>query len=63
MFNHYEDLLSVEELCEILAIGKNAAYEILNTGEIKAFRTGRIWKIPKLAVEEYILTKSGLKRQ
>lgn len=63
MFNQYEDLLNVEELCEILGIGKNVAYEILNTGEIKAFKTGRIWKIPKLAVEDYILIKSGLKRQ
>lgn len=63
MFNEYNDLLNVEELCDILGIGKNVAYDILNNGEIKAFRTGRIWKIPKVAVEEYILIKSGLKRQ
>ncbi|WP_055669431.1 helix-turn-helix domain-containing protein [Desnuesiella massiliensis] len=63
MFNQYEDLLNVEELCEILGVGKNIAYGILNSGEIKAFRTGRIWKIPKIAVEDYILIKSGLKRQ
>lgn len=61
MFNQYEDLLNVEELCEILGIGKNSAYDILNAGEIKAFKTGRIWKVPKLAVEEYVLTRSGLK--
>lgn len=64
MFNQYDDLLNVEELCEILGIGKNVAYDILNTGQIKAFRTGRrIWKIPKIAVEDYILIKSGLKSQ
>lgn len=63
MFNQYNDLLNVEDLCDILVIGKNSAYTILNSGEIKAFRTGRIWKIPKVAIEEYILIKSGLKRR
>lgn len=63
MFNQYDDLINVEDLCEMLSIGKNAAYTILNSGEIKAFKTGRIWKIPKVAVEEYILLKSGLKKQ
>lgn len=60
MFNEYNDLINVEELCEILGIGKNTAYEILNAGDIKAFKTGRTWKIPKIAVEKYILCKSGL---
>ena len=60
MFNEYNDLLTVEELCDILSIGKNAVYEILNSGELKAFRTGCRWKIPKIAVERYILEKSGL---
>ncbi|QAA30361.1 helix-turn-helix domain-containing protein [Clostridium manihotivorum] len=64
MFNQYDDLLNVDELCEVLSIGKNTAYELLNSGEIKAFKPchGRVWKIPKLALEEYILFNSGLKR-
>ena len=48
------DLITVDELCEWLAIGKNAAYTLLNSGKIKAFRIGRIWKISKAAVVEYI---------
>lgn len=60
MFERYDDLLTVEEFCEALGIGKNVAYEILGSGDIKAFRTGRLWKIPKIAVEKYILEKSGL---
>ncbi|MFL0250129.1 helix-turn-helix domain-containing protein [Clostridium neuense] len=63
MFNEYSDLINVDELCEILSIGKNTAYEILNSGEINAFKTGRIWKIPKLSIEKYILKKSGLTTQ
>ncbi|MCD2346860.1 helix-turn-helix domain-containing protein [Clostridium guangxiense] len=60
MFNDYSDLLNVDELCDILSIGKNTAYEILNNGDMKAFKTGRVWKIPKLSVENYILEKSNL---
>lgn len=58
--NEYEELISIDELCNTLNIGKNAAYNLLKTGEIKAFRIGRVWKIPKLSVQEYILTKSHI---
>ena len=54
------DLISVDELCEWLVIGKNAAYTLLNSGKIKAFRIGRIWKISRAAVVEYIKQESML---
>lgn len=50
----YEDLITIEELCEILSIGKNTAYHLLNAKEISAFRIGRIWKIPRVSVVTYI---------
>ena len=49
-------ILSLGELCEQLSIGKNAAYELLRSGKIKAFRIKRIWKIPQTSVNEYIQT-------
>lgn len=58
--NESHDLISIDDLCEILFIGKNAAYHLLNTGEIKAFRIGRNWKIPRLSVINYIRSKSNL---
>lgn len=58
--NESNDLITIEDLCEMLFIGKNAAYHLLNTGEIKAFRIGRNWKIPRLSVINYIRGKSGL---
>lgn len=60
MFEDYEDLLSIEDLCSILSIGKKTAYNLLHNKQIKAFRIGHIWKIPKKSVEEYILVKSKL---
>jgi excisionase family DNA binding protein len=58
MFNDYNDLVTVEELCEMLFIGKNTAYKLLASGELKCFRLKRVWKIPKQCVIEYILTQS-----
>lgn len=58
--NDLSDLITVEELCELLSIGKNSAYGLLNSGEVKAFRIGRVWKISREAVWEYIKRKSRL---
>ena len=57
MFNDYSDIVTIDELCEMLRIGKNKAYELLRNGDIKAFRCGRLWIIPKQAVEEFILLR------
>lgn len=54
MFESYDDVLTVEEACEALKIGFNAMYELLNTGKIKGYRNGRVWRIPKAALVEYI---------
>ena len=40
MLEMYDDLLTVEEACEALKMGKNALYELLASGKLKAFRTG-----------------------
>ena len=52
--------MTVEELCEELMIGKNAAYELLSTGKVKGFRIGRIWKIPRVSLTEYINKETKL---
>ena len=54
MLEPYNDILTIEELCEILKIGWNRAYELLKSGQISAFQLGRNWKIPKIALEEYL---------
>ena len=54
MLEQYNDILSVEELCELLHVGRTRVYQLLQSGELKGFRLGKTWKIPKIAVEEYI---------
>ena len=60
MLEEYTDILTTEEACEVLRIGYNAIYELLNSGKLKGYRNGRVWRIPKVAVQEYILTRSNL---
>ena len=54
MFNSYPDVLSVKQLCEILNIGKNTAYRLLQSGEIKSIKIGKVYKIPKKEVRRYL---------
>ncbi len=60
MFDSYQDILTVEDLCEALGIGKNAAYLLLASGQLKAFRYKRVWKIPKVSLVTYVLKTSGI---
>lgn len=60
MLEQYQDVLSVSDAAEVLFIGKNRVYELLEKKELKGFRIGRVWKIPKEALQEYILTQSNL---
>lgn len=54
MENTNTSIMTVDELCETLLIGKNTAYKLLISGELKGFRIGRIWKIPRDSLNEYI---------
>lgn len=60
MFNEYGDILSLEDLCEVLKVSENTAYRLIKEGKVKAFKVGRIYKIPKIAVETYILDESQI---
>jgi len=54
MLENYSDMLSIEDVMEILGVGKNATYDLFRTGEIPAFRLKKRWKIPKKALIDYI---------
>ena len=58
MNNEPVRIVNIEDLCDQLSIGKNAAYDLLRSGQIKAFRIKRIWKIPQASINEYILSAS-----
>lgn len=61
MLSQYSDIMNVWDVSEVLCVGKNRVYELLERGALKGFRIGRVWKIPKDALQDYILTQSRLK--
>lgn len=61
MLSEYPDILTTDEACEALRIGYNALYDLLQSGNLKAYRNGRLWRIPKKSVIEYILEQAKLK--
>jgi excisionase family DNA binding protein len=50
----YDDVLTVEGLMDYLAVGKNTAYRLIKEKKIKAIKIGRIYKIPKENVQEFL---------
>ena len=58
MFEEYDDLLTVSELSEALKIGNPQCYHLLSAGTIKAYKYGRVWKIPKANLISHIHSMS-----
>ena len=54
MLDQYEDLMTVQDIQEVLHIGKNRAYELLRDGTISSIRLGKSWKVPKEAVISFL---------
>lgn len=60
MENKYRDLhdllmtLRVEDLMPILGIGRNTAYELIRSGQIRSVRIGRQIRIPREALLEFL---------
>ena len=57
MFDNYDDILTVAEVMDLLYVGKNTVYRLLNEGELNGFRIGRTWKIPRDSLTEFIMTR------
>ena len=60
MQSEYVELITIDELCELLMIGRTTAYRLLQYGEVKDFKIGKVWKISKASVESYIREHSNL---
>lgn len=54
MFNNDYDILTAYEAMDYLGIGENTLYRLLKSGDLGAFRIGRIWKVPRKELDKYI---------
>ena len=59
MSDNYE-IWTTDDVMDYLLIGRNTLYELLRSKKIKGFKIGSCWKIPKKAVDEYIMEQSGI---
>ena len=60
MLSEYPEVLTTDETAEVLRVGFNTLYDLLQSGKLKAYRNGRFWKIPKKSIIEYIIEQSKL---
>lgn len=60
MFEQYDDILTIEEVAELLRIGMTQAYRIVRSGNLKGYKEGKDWKIPKKALINYSLNDPKL---
>ena len=47
-------IMSPTEVAQILRIGRNSIYALLRAGQLKSIRIGKLIKIPRSALEEYL---------
>ncbi len=54
MFEDYRDIMTVNEVCIALSVGKNTLYRLLKIGSIKHIKVGKKFLIPKVCLIDFI---------
>lgn len=55
MFKDYPDILTVDDIQEVLNIGRTLAYKLLKDNTIKSNKIGRSYKVAKIHLIQYVL--------
>jgi len=53
-FANYPDVVDIKLLCEMLMVGRNTAYDLVNSNTLPYKRIGRQIRISKKAIIEYL---------
>ncbi|MEK3865860.1 helix-turn-helix domain-containing protein [Paenibacillus sp. FSL H7-0716] len=57
MYRNFPDVVNIDQLCVMLGnISTKTAYKLLQAERIQHFKIGRIYKIPKIYIIEYLAT-------
>ena len=48
------EYLTPHEVMNLLFIGRNTFYKLVNSGELPAFRVGKLWRVSRKALANYI---------
>lgn len=58
-FQGFPDVLTVPQLSRMLNINEKTAYQLVREKRISHFRLGRTYRIPKVAVVDYLCVATG----
>lgn len=50
--------LTVLDICDTLAIGRNKGYELVNSGQLPALKLGSTYRVPREAFIQFIKEKT-----
>ena len=56
MLKEYPDVLTVEQVAQILNVGINTAYRLVNSREIGCRKIGKSIRVPKVCVVDYLVS-------
>lgn len=54
LFEEYPDVMSVQQVRSALKIGRPAVYQLLEKNDIRCFKIGNAYKIPKTSLIEFV---------
>ena len=52
------EVLTPQEVMLYLCIGKNTFYKLVNSGELSAFRIGKLWRVSRGSLQMFVDGKS-----
>ena len=58
MLTEYPDVLSFEQMCQVLKISTKTGYKLLRENKVKYLKTGRAYRIPKAHILTYLMIGS-----
>ena len=54
LFEAYPDIMTVPQVSQALHIGRNSAYNLINSNSIRHLRIGAAIRVPKVCLIEYV---------
>lgn len=58
--NEPEKLLEVEDVARLLGLNPQKVYEMVRSGELRAFKIGRVWRLRPSDVKAWQDAKAGV---
>ena len=48
------EYMTPKEVMNLLYIGRNTFYKLVNTGELSAFRVGKLWRVSRESLQMFV---------